>query len=174
MKKLKFLLGLISRFNERVGSYFACWLIFPLILVITYDVIFRYFFNKTSIWGYDMAWMLYAAFVFLGGAYTHVHEGHVKVDIIYNLFSARVRALIDVICHLVFFFPAFIALTLTSYNLAYKAWIFSERSPYTNWQPHTGPIKTILVISILLMLFQGIVVFSTQLITLVKGEDHES
>lgn len=174
MKMIKFIQNIISGINEKVGTYIACWLILPLIAVVVYEVASRYFFGKPTGWAYDMIWMLYAALIFLGGAYTLLHEGHVKVDIISGYFPARVRGLVNSICYLVLFFPMAYVLMKSSFDLMYKAWVFSERSPYALWKPLTGPIKTILFIGLLLLLLQGIVDFIDQLKVLAKGENNES
>jgi len=40
-----------------------------------------------------------------------------------------------------------------------NAWILKETSPYTSWNPLTGPIKTVMFVSAVMLLLQGIIDF---------------
>ena len=39
----------------------TAWLIVPLILALTYEVVARYFFDAPTIWAYDVTFMIYGA-----------------------------------------------------------------------------------------------------------------
>ncbi len=170
MKTFEAILHSITWFNDKIGRYFSCWIIYILIAVLVYDVAMRYFFIQPTIWGYDMVWILYGVFVFLGGAYAFIYDAHVKVDLLYNRFPVRVRALFDVLCFLILFFPAFYILTIYTFIFAQTAYSFGERSPYALWKPKVWPLKAILFFSMLTMFLQGIVKFTEQLKILLKGE----
>lgn len=168
MKIIKKVLNFISQLNT-ITAKITCWLILPLIFVMTYEVVARYFFAKPTSWAYDLTWMLYGTIVFMGGGYTLLRNSHVRVDVIYHLFSERVRAGIEVFCYMVLFFPLTYMLVKYGFKLAHKAWIFGETSPYALWKPLTGPIKTVLVVGLFLLLLQGIVEFAGHLHTLITG-----
>jgi len=173
---MKKILNLINFVNEKIVTHFACWLVFPLIFVVVYEVCARYLFNNPTNWAFDLSWMFCGAFVFLGGGYTLLHKGHVKVDLFYDRFPKCVRALINIICYLVLFIPAYSIMSISNYKSAMKAWKLSQKSPYTSWEPLLGPIKTVLFIGILLFLLQGLVDFINNLEAIKKGENknHES
>ena len=96
---MKKILNLINFVNEKIVTHFACWLVFPLIFVVVYEVCARYLFNNPTNWAFDLSWMFCGAFVFLGGGYTLLHKGHVKVDLFYDRFPKRVQALINIVCY---------------------------------------------------------------------------
>jgi hypothetical protein len=58
----------IDRTSTWVGIP-LCWLVIPLMLVTTWDVNLRYFFNAPTQWAYDVTCMLYGTQFMLGGAY---------------------------------------------------------------------------------------------------------
>lgn len=163
----------INRLNEWVGKI-CCWLVLPLVVVLVLEVVARYLFGRPTVWAYDLAWMLCASLYILGGGYTLFAKGHVRVDLLYSRFPSRLRALVEAVCYLVFFFPFMVALGLMGGKYAYKAWILGEKSPYALWKPPVGPIKTIMVVGIFLLLLQALVEFSGHLKVLVKGGRHDS
>ncbi len=173
MKFINALLDFFSTLNRKTAAV-ACLLCLPLIGVMAYEVVARYVFLKPTSWAYDLTWMLYGALVFLGGGYTLLEGSHVRVDVVYSRFPDRIKALVEVICHIILFFPITFILVRYSYMLAQKAWVLGERSPFALWKPLTGPIKTVMFIGLVLLLLQGIVEFSKHLRILVKGGSYDS
>ncbi len=54
MKWIKY----IDRISEWTGMA-AAWIVLPLTLLVTYEVVMRDFFNQPSNWGYDVCWMIF-------------------------------------------------------------------------------------------------------------------
>ena len=54
----------IDKFSKRVGNV-VCWILMPLILAMTYEVIMRKLFLAPTIWAYDMSRFLYGALFML-------------------------------------------------------------------------------------------------------------
>jgi TRAP-type mannitol/chloroaromatic compound transport system permease small subunit len=46
------------------------WMILPMVLSLTYEVVARYVFSAPTVWAYDMTFMLYGTFFMLGASYT--------------------------------------------------------------------------------------------------------
>ena len=46
------------------------WLIIPMTLAVTYEVVARHFFRAPTIWTFDVTYMLYGTHFMLGTAYT--------------------------------------------------------------------------------------------------------
>ncbi|MBL7126732.1 MAG: TRAP transporter small permease subunit [Dehalococcoidales bacterium] len=100
------ILHAIDSVNERVGAI-SGWLVLVLIIVILYEVIARYVFNKPTSWGFNTFRMISGALVVLGWAYAQRHNSHVRVDILYIRLSPRKQAFINAIGTGLFFFPLF-------------------------------------------------------------------
>ena len=148
----------ISFVNEKINDV-ACWLIYPLTGVVMYEVVRRYLLNNPTNWVYDMTWILYGIFVLLGGAYG-LHRGvHVKADIIYNMLPQKGKIAFDIFSYLVFFFPVMIIMSYSTYVYFMKSLKIHEVSNYTSWGPALWPMKFVLCLSMVMMLFQGCVEF---------------
>ena len=59
----------------------VAWLIFPMFLVLFYEVLVRKFWQPT-IWANDLATMFYGAHFFLAAAYTLYLQKHIRTDFI--------------------------------------------------------------------------------------------
>lgn len=70
----------VDRVNETVGSL-TSWLVYPMALLVAFEVVMRYVFSKPTIWSWDINVQLLAAMGSLGGGYTLLHGGHVAVDV---------------------------------------------------------------------------------------------
>jgi len=90
--------------SEHTGKV-VLWAAIALVLVLCYEVTMRYVFDAPTNWVMETAMMLGGTIAALGWAYTHRHHGHVRVDVIYTHLSPRGKAIIDVVCSLVFLFP---------------------------------------------------------------------
>ena len=92
MKWIKY----IDRISEWTGTA-AAWIVLPLTLLVTYEVVMRHFFNHPSNWGYDVCWMIFGLQFMIGGAYTLLRKGHVRIDIVYNVMPPRTKLVFDVV-----------------------------------------------------------------------------
>jgi len=172
LNTLKRMGSLITLVNGKI-AFAASFLIYPLMTVVVIEVLFRYVFNKPTTWAYDLTWMLYAALVFLGGAYGLSDKVHVSADIFYNMLKRRGKAIVNLFCYPGFFFSSMIGLSVSTFFMMIKAIKFNESSPYTSWNPPTWPIKTVLFVSMVILLLQGIVVFSGHISNLRKGGEED-
>lgn len=159
----------IDSISEWSGKIFA-WISLPLVFCMSYDVIMRYLFQAPTKWAYEMTWMQYGALFMLGGAYALKHRLHVRVDIIYNRWSPRTRAIFDLMTYILIFFPVFYILVTHSAIYAYYSWEIWETSYVSYWQPPVYPIKTVMVVALVLFLLQGIAEFLRLAVYVFKGE----
>ena len=172
MATLKKIGDVITLINKKIND-FASLLIYPLVFVVAYEVIMRYIFNKPTNWVYDITWILYAIFVFLGGAYA-LHTGtHVKADIIYNMLPKKGQAIFDLVSYLIFFFPVMLIMVYSTWDYFLKSFAMHDVSMYTTWAPALWPTKLILFISMVMVLLQGVVEFCKSVAPLFKkgGDD---
>ena len=145
----------IDRFSEWSGKAVA-WMILPMVLGLTYEVVARYGFNAPTIWAFDMTYMLYGSLFMLGAHYTLLKGGHIRTDMLYEKYSDRKKGLVDAIAYLLFFFPGMILLFYASVDEAYHAWSIWERSEQTAWRPILWPFKAVVPLTALLLIIQGV------------------
>lgn len=146
----------VDAVNRRVGKL-ALYLVFVMMGILLFSSISRTFFNVPFDWTMEMAQFTMAAYYLLGGGYSMQLKAHVRMDVLYERWSERNRARVDVITSgfLIFYLVVLLygGLSSTLYSLQY-----GQRN-YSSWGPPMAPIKIIMVIGILLMLLQAIAVF---------------
>ena len=142
----------LSKWSGRTVS----WGIFGMVIPICIEVVSRYFFNHPTSWAHELTTMIYGGYCVLLGAYTHLNEGHVRMDAVYRHFSDRTKATVDFfaglggLVFLVLFF-------WVAARIAWESWVIREFSSRTAWEPPMYPFKTALAIAVLLFLLQHIV-----------------
>ena len=118
---IRFLFSLIESFNEYTAKFYGI-LILALVLIMVVEVIRRYGFNQPIMGVQDIDCAYFGAYYTMAAAYTLAVGGHVKVDVIWSMFSPRHRAIIDLIT-----FPIF-ALFLG--GMLYSSWIFAMNATW--------------------------------------------
>lgn len=143
----------VDRLSEWTGALSA-WLVIPLMLVVIYEVAMRHFFNAPTNWGYDVSWMLFAAQFLIGGAFTHLRNGHIRIDIVYATLSAPARAVYDALINIIIILPPMILFGWAGVNFAAEAYQVGEKLSTTNWFFPAGPPKTLIPIGFFLLALQ--------------------
>ncbi|WP_438311521.1 TRAP transporter small permease subunit [Sporosarcina sp. FA9] len=152
------LLNKITSFIDLINDWagkIARWLVLILAIIIFYEVNMRYLFNKPSIWVFDISYMLGGTFFTLGMGYTLLKKKHVRVDVFYTKFKKRSQAAIDIFLTVFIFFPTFILMLTKLIPWVQKSWERKEKAIGSFWMPPVYPFKTILLISILLLMLQA-------------------
>lgn len=151
MKWIKY----IDRISEWTGII-AAWLVLPLTLLVSYEVAMRDFFNQPSNWGYDVCWMIFGLQFMIGGAYTFLHKGHVRIDIVYNVLPLRAQWIFDSVVYVVFFLFVSIVFTWAGIKFAADAWISGEYLSTSTWKFPSAPIKTVIPVAYFLLSLQSL------------------
>jgi TRAP-type mannitol/chloroaromatic compound transport system permease small subunit len=134
----------------------TCFMLIPLVLALTWEVVARYVFNAPTQWAYDMTFMLYGTFFMLGAAFTLQRKGHVRTDMYYERWSPRRQAGIDLACYLLIFLPVIWVFTYTGWGYFWKSFVTNETFVSSSWQPITWPFKMALPLTGLLLGIQGV------------------
>ena len=144
---------LIEKISEWTGALSA-WLVIPLMAVVVYEVFMRHVLNAPTRWGYDVLWMLFAAQFLLGGAFTMLRNGHIRIDIVYGALSDRAKLIYDLINTLVVILPPAILLIWAGIVFAGEAFSVGEKLSTTNWFFPAGPSKSLIPIGFFLLALQ--------------------
>jgi len=158
----------IGRASEKVSEANK-WLVVAIILATSYEVFMRYVLNAPTSWAWATTQMLGASFIALGLANNHRLNANVRVDIIWLKFSPRVRAALEILFTVLFFFPLFIVLTRLFVQDAFFALSTNQVDNTSAWSPITWPYKTVVAVGIVLLLLQGIATFLKDILVLKKG-----
>jgi len=144
----------IDRANEIVGRWVS-WLILVSILVSAGNAVIRKAFNMSSNSWLELQWYLFGAAFLLAAAYTLRQNEHIRIDVVYGMFSRRTQHWIDLFGHLFFLMPFVILMMF--YFVPYVSLSFRSGEVSTNagglilW-----PAKSLLLIGFSMLGFQGI------------------
>jgi len=152
------ILKTIDRMNEWVGNWIAV-LVYVFIGLVCFEVLLRYGFNKPTIQLPVIVTMTAAATYVLSFGNIMRNDGHVRIDIFSRLLSARGKALMEVVLGALFFFPVIGALVASAAGWTWYAWSIDERDTQTFWYARIGPIRTVVLIGLILFLLQGFALF---------------
>lgn len=160
----------IDRLSVGAGAL-GKWFAFLLVLVGSYETISRHFFGAPTIWAYDSLCMAGGVTYLLGASYTHLRDSHTRVDIIYSHLSPRARAVMDIVCSLIFFFPLMGVMLKLSIDWAFRAWKINEVMFNSFWYPPAAPYRTVFAIGLLLLVLQGVAKLIRDVHFLVRGKE---
>ncbi|MDZ7760535.1 MAG: TRAP transporter small permease subunit [Desulfovermiculus sp.] len=153
--------------NDCIGK--VCSLsILLLCFIVVYEVVRRYVFNSPTIYAFELTVMIFGFHFMLNAAYTLKDDSHVAIDIVHNLFSFKIKIVIDLISYLLFFFPFVTIIFYKSSMFAYVSWAELEKAGSV-WSPPVYYIKTVIPITMFLLLLQGISNIIKKLTILIKG-----
>jgi TRAP-type mannitol/chloroaromatic compound transport system permease small subunit len=141
--------------GELSGKIFMV-LIYPLVGALVYEVFARYLFNAPTIWAYDFSYMVYGSHFMLGAAYCLLKGGHIRTDLLYDMFSVRWQGRVDAFLYLFFFFPGMIYFFAAGWEEALHSWDLGELSEQSPWQPPLYPFKMVVPVAAALLLIQGV------------------
>lgn len=99
----------LSRFMDRIRM----GILALMVLLITADVVLRYFFNRPIKGSYELVEFMMVALVFLGLAYTQVEKGHISITLLTAKLSSAHQAVIHSATYLLCLFT-FILITWRS------------------------------------------------------------
>ena len=148
---------LIVRYIEAVNTVvgkFSMYLVFAMGGILLYESFSRTLFDQPHIWVVEMAQFTMAAYYLLGGGYSMIIDGHVRMDLLYGRWTKQRRAIADLITGPVLIFYMVVLLIGSISSLEYA--IEYHQVNYTPWGPPLTPIKLIMTIGIFLMLLQCI------------------
>ena len=137
---------LLEKILDGLGN-FCSLLMILMIINVFYDVIMRYFFNDVSIGMQELEWHLFAAMFMFGIAYTLKEDAHVRVDIFYDVMTARKKALINIFGSVVFALPMTLLILYFGYDYAFDAYQMGEGSADPGGLPHRWIVRSVIPIS---------------------------
>lgn len=148
----------LSRIIDRITAFVGkavSWLILLAVLVSAGNAISRKAFDIASNAWLELQWYLFGAAYLLAAAYTLQQNEHIRIDILYNMYSRRKQNVVDLFGHIFFLMP-FVILML-SYFFPYVWLSFRSGEVSTNaggliiW-----PGKLMLLLGFALLALQGV------------------
>jgi TRAP-type mannitol/chloroaromatic compound transport system permease small subunit len=167
---MKRLLKIIDSISDWSGRIFA-YLLWPGVAVLVYEVIARYVFNAPTIWAHGTTQRIFAVYYFICGAYISLNRSHITMDIIYERFSPRKKAILDIISFIFFFSFCGVLLWYGS-RYAWSSLIRLEPCS-TPFRAPLYPIKLMIPLGALLIILQELANLWRNIYVAITGESYE-
>ena len=151
-RKIIPVLEAISEWSGRI----ACWFCLALVGLLTFEVFMRYILDSPTIYSYEISMMIGVTIATLGLAYTHLHHGHVRVDVFWRLLSQRGKAISDIVGFFIFFLPVVGALIWVSADWAIWSIEMKEIMTKSYLYPPAWPVRLVMLVGLSLFLPQGV------------------
>lgn len=165
-KVLRGIVNVICKINKVTGVLMSYTLLILLALMIL-EVVNRYVLKSPTIWGYDMSLWLFGMPALLAGGWCQMEKGHVNMDMLYNKFNPRGRAILDCITSVAFF--AFVGVMMIQCFKGLDMAITRSERAIGSWQIIIWPVKMWMPVACVLLLLQGIADFICNLYLAITG-----
>ena len=154
MNALLSLSRLIDALNDRIGRTVA-WLLLAAILVSAANALVRYSLNTSSNAWLEIQWYMFSAAFLLAAGYTFIHNGHVRLDVLFGRYSPRTQARIDLFGTVVFLLPFTLLIAKLSWPTFAESWHSQETSSdaggLVRW-----PVKLLIPVGFALLSVQAV------------------
>ncbi len=130
------------------------WLMAIVVPVMLYEVIARYAFDAPTVWGMELAVLLFGPYFLLGGPHLLHLRGHVALDLVHQRLNTTWQRRLDllnypiiiVFCAILLYFSVPSALSAFSYR----------ETSFSAWNPPIWPVKAAVPLALALMLLQAL------------------
>jgi len=140
--------------NNFIGITFGTIIVLLVILTVM-EVVLRKFFNSPTIWSFEVLKQLFALYFMITAGYGLLKGSHISVDLFSRLLSEKKKAILSIVSYVIFFFPFCTICAWFGYEYAATSWAMSEHS-WSNFAPPLYPIKSVICITFVLLILQGI------------------
>ena len=143
-----------DRFSDLMG-WIAGILNLVMLLNVFYDAIMRYFFRTGSIALQEMEWHLFSMVFLFGIAYALKEDGHVRVDVLYDRFSPRWQAIVNMGGTLLLLLPLSVLVIEGSVWYVHEAYSSGEISGDPGGLPYRWLIKLVIPASFVFLVISA-------------------
>jgi|TARA_B100000745_G_scaffold155987_2_gene102206 TRAP-type mannitol/chloroaromatic compound transport system permease small subunit len=159
---------MLESISEYSGRWVS-WLTLGAVLTLFVVVVLRYAFQTGSIALQESVTYMHGLIFLIGAAYTLKHDEHVRVDIFYTRFSARGKAIIDLIGTLVLLLPFSLTIAYLSWDYVEASWRIKESSSEAGGLPGLYLLKSTLLLMAALLINQGLATLGRSILTISQG-----
>lgn len=152
----------------RIIGQSVAWLVILAAIISAGNATVRKLFDSSSNAWLEVQWWLFAVVFLLAAPWTLALNEHIRIDILNERFSPRVRNAIEIIGHVFFLLPTAALIAYTSWGFALASWEQNEQSSNYGGLPQ-WPIKFLIPLTFALLFAQGISELIKR-IAIIKGD----
>jgi TRAP-type mannitol/chloroaromatic compound transport system permease small subunit len=170
MDRLRRLAGGIDAIVDASGRMVA-WVMLTLVLLMSANVLLRYLFSIGSVASQELEWHLMSPIVLIGIPYALLHDGHLRVDLIYVKLPERARLVVNLAASLIGIVFSGLVIWL-AWKYVLQAYAIDEGSPDPGGLPHRFLLKAFIPLGFALLLLYSIAEAIHACLAFVAGENN--
>ncbi|NQU70057.1 MAG: TRAP transporter small permease subunit [Rhodospirillales bacterium] len=170
MRVLRSITHVIDWINEQVGRAVS-WLLVFMILDVFTVVVLRYLFDVGWVWMQELYVWSHATVFMLGAAYTLLHDGHVRIDLIYRTASKRYQASVNLLGCIFLAAPLMYVILDRSWRMISRSWDVYEKSAEAGGLHGVFLLKTVIAVFCILFGLQVLSLLLKSVLTLLGEKD---
>ncbi len=150
------MLDKIDLFYTKLTKILGIFLFLVMLLMtanVFYDVVMRYVFSHGSIAMQEMEWHLFSVLILFGVSYSLMEDAHVRVDILYDGWSVRTKAWVNMMGAVVFILPISLLVATNSVEFVLEAFESGEISGDPGGLPYRWIVKALIPGSFWVLIF---------------------
>jgi len=132
----------------------ASWIVLVHVVLVASNVILRYLFQIGPVSLQELEWHLMSPIALIGMAYALRHDDHVRVDLFYDRYRPRFRALVDFLAALATVLIC-VAVIKLSLGFVLQSWAEGEISPDPGGLPYRWLLKAFIPLGFVLLAIQA-------------------
>ena len=148
------LAGGIDAFTDLVGRI-TSWLALGIALVMGANVLMRYAFSYGFIWAQELEWHVFVPICLFGMSYALLHKEHVRVDVLFQYFSARNQHVVEIISSFISMAFCLVVIWL-SIPYVYQSWSIGEGTANPGGIEYRYMVKSLIPIGFGIMFLQSL------------------
>lgn len=164
--------GLMGRLVDRAAYLFAAGIVLSA-AVLLMEVFLRYVLNRPTIWAHETTVFLCGIAFIFGGLYCTSRDSHIRVVLLYDSLSPRLRRVFNVIISII--------CAIASAFFAYASWHMVTRAVWTPsggirlettgsaWSPPTPALTKIFIFVIMVLLVLQFLILAVNYARRAKG-----
>ncbi len=135
----------------RIGRWVS-WLWLVLLGIIVLNVVLRYAFGEGRVEFEEIQWHLYSIGFLIGMCYAYEADVHIRVDVLHERFSPRLRAWIELYGILLLLLPFITLILVFSLPFVRQSYLVGEVSQAPGGLPYRWLMKAVLPLGFTLLL----------------------
>jgi TRAP-type mannitol/chloroaromatic compound transport system permease small subunit len=136
-------------------SYFTALILALLVMLVVFDATSRYLFSEGSTALQELEWHFFDIVILLSIAFTLKHNAHVRVDIFYERFSKKSKAIINIFSAIFFILPLSFLIIYIGISFVEMSFVQNEASSDPGGLKYRWIIKSLMPISFVFLALQA-------------------
>lgn len=136
-------------------SYLTAFILALLVLLVVYDATARYLFSEGSTALQELEWHFFDVVILLSISYTLRNNAHVRVDIFYDKFSQKTKAIINLVSGLFFVLPLSFLIIYIGIGFVELSFVQHEASSDPGGLKYRFIVKSLMPLAFILLSLQA-------------------